>query len=121
MSRALLKDGRMWAALLATGVVASYLSWGAPAGVGLSLGLVGGAFSFWALARVSALMGSAAREQPAPRLGATLTVAAFLLKLPVLAALGYVCFRLGTTCSACFLAGLALVYCALLGWVVARG
>ncbi len=104
------------------GVVAlgiAYLISGILGLAGMALGLFGTAFSVVALWGVVRMCGRAAPEGAAPRLGAFVTVLAFLVKLPVFIVLGMLAQRLGGAAVPCFLLGLGLVYFGLVGWALA--
>jgi hypothetical protein len=86
----------------------------------MALGLAGVSFNNWALWRIIGLIGGKA-ESKRPRWGAWMTVLAFFVKLPIVIAAGFLALSLGSASMTCFLVGLGLVYCALLGWAIARG
>lgn len=88
---------------------------------GMLMGLFATSFSllalWWAIRIGTARPGSA----PATRVGTSVIVLAFFVKLPLFIALGTLAHRVGGHAPACFLAGLALVYCALVGWALLQG
>lgn len=118
-ARILVRDWRAlsFAGLLALGV--AYLISGMLGLAGMALGLFGTAFSVIALWGVVRMCGNAAPAGAAPRLGAFVTVLAFLVKLPVFILLGMLAQHLGGAAVPCFLLGLGLVYFALVGWALA--
>jgi hypothetical protein len=111
----LLRTDRLFAAGIAI-ILATAAIGGLWAGAGMTLGLAGTAFNCWALWRVVSLLGAVGNDQPPPRLGAVLTVFVFLLKLPLLIALGLFAQTLPYPAMPCFLGGIGLVYFALVGW-----
>ena len=107
------------AALLLTAVISATV--GRIKGLeGFILGTAGSAFNLWALwAIIGVASRSAAAGQP-PRRGTFVIVLAFLVKLPVFIALGLLANRIGGAAPTCFLAGIGLVYSALVGWALAQ-
>jgi nitrate/nitrite transporter NarK len=87
---------------------------------GLALGMGATGFSLWALWGVVQLLGRSAEVGTPPARGSSLVVLAFLVKLPLFVALGMLAHRLGGAAPACFLAGLGLVYFALVAWALAK-
>lgn len=113
---------RDWRAHTGLGLLACVLAFAVAGEIGLAgmaLGLVGTGFSIVALWWVVRLTGGMAPMGAAPKLGASLAVLAFFVKLPIFIALGLVAQRLGGPAPACFLLGLGLVYSALVGWGLA--
>jgi|DewCreStandDraft_4_1066084.scaffolds.fasta_scaffold203845_2 hypothetical protein len=113
---------RDWRAHVGLGLLACLLSFliaGEVALAGMALGLVGTGFSILALWWVVRLTGGLAPLGAAPRFGASLTILAFLVKLPLFIALGFLAHRLGGPAPGAFLLGLGLVYFALVGWALA--
>jgi hypothetical protein len=78
--------------------------------IGLALGLACGAFGAYTLYAIIKLLRDAANQN---RVGIALTVLAFFVKFPVLGIGAYLSFRLGTVPLICFLAGVLVVYSAL--------
>lgn len=111
----------VWGLAVAALACAGAYFFSGPSGLaGMSLGLFGTAFNMWALGRVVSLLGSAGTEDAPAKLGATLTVLAFLVKLPLLIGLGFFAQQIGGGAMPCFLAGLGLVYFATVGWAQAK-
>jgi len=100
-------------------LVASALIAGTNGLAGLAMGIAGSAFNLWALKAIIGLATPYSETEIARRKGTFLIVLAFLVKLPVFIALGLVANHLGGHAPGCFLLGLALVYLALVGWVLA--
>jgi hypothetical protein len=88
---------------------------------GVVLGLFATGFNILALAGVVWLLGKAHKSGQPPRLGASFAVLAFLIKLPLFVAFGVLANRMGGAAPTCFLLGLGMVYCALIGWALAIG
>jgi len=113
-----------WLSVAGTAVAAIALSvtFGGVRGVeGILLGLSGSAFNLWALWAVIRLCGKLITTQKPERRGTFIVVLAFFVKLPLFILVGTLSYRLGGPAPACFLVGVALVYSALVGWVLARG
>jgi hypothetical protein len=87
---------------------------------GVLLGLVGSAFNLWALWAVIRLCGKLIETQKPEGRGTFIVVLAFFVKLPLFIVVGTLSYRLGGAAPACFLVGVALVYSALVGWVLAQ-
>lgn len=83
---------------------------------GMAIGLSTGAFGAYTLYATILLLKDATGNN---RLGTVLTLMAFFLKFPVLGLGGYLSYRLGTISLACFVAGVLVVYFALV-WRAAR-
>lgn len=101
-------------------LVLSYAFGGGKGLLGMASGLVGTTVNLAALWMVIRLLGGVIGDDPPPRLGATLTVFVFMLKLPILIGLGFAMNQVGKPAPQAFLLGLALVYSALVGWTQAR-
>jgi len=111
-----------WRFLVGIAMLALILSWltaGAAGLSGMALGLFATSFSVIALWGVVRTCSGAASAGFAGRFGVVLTVLAFLVKLPLFVILGMWAQNLGAGAAACFLAGLGLVYLALVGWALA--
>lgn len=106
-------------ALVAVGA-ASYTKGGTLGATGFSIGIAATGFNVLALWLTVRLVGHASSGEPAPRLGATLVALAFLVKLPLLVFAGLYAQRLGQLAGTWFLAGVGLVYSALIGWAMTR-
>jgi hypothetical protein len=87
---------------------------------GAALGLGATGFNILALWAIVRLLGYSFQKGSPPRLGASLSVIAFFIKLPLFIAFGVLAQRIGGPAPACFLAGLALVYSCLVGWALAQ-
>jgi len=87
---------------------------------GMAMGVFASLFNLWAMWKIIQLSGKASLVGQPQRVGATLIVLAFLVKLPLFVALGLAAQRIGGAASGCFLAGLGLVYSALVGWALTR-
>lgn len=85
----------------------------------MALGILAGTFSFWALWRIVLLLGTISEETASSRLGWVLPTLAMLMKVPVLVAGWTGANQAGGAAPTCFLLGIAMVYCALVGWAVA--
>lgn len=88
---------------------------------GMALGLAGTAFCVIALWGMIKMLGRTYEDVKQARFATGLLVLAFFAKLPVYMALGMLAQRLGGPAPTCFLLGLALVYCALVGWGLSQG
>ncbi len=118
--RAALLDWRTWVASAVSACVASGWVSGERGAYGMALGLFGATFSILALWGVVRLLGDWCRDRP-PSPGMQLVLfVAFLLKIPLLWVAWLVAGRIGGMAPSCFLMGLALVYSALVGWVLAQ-
>lgn len=85
----------------------------------MALGIFGSVANVLGLWAVVRLLGALGEGQAPSRLGPTLTVLAFVLKLPLILAMMYLAHRLGGPALAAFLIGLGMVYSALIGWALA--
>lgn len=86
---------------------------------GAILGVAGSLFNlaaWWAVIRLMA--GYVNAPQPEKR-GTFIVLTAFLIKLPLFAAMAILANRIGGPALPCFLAGVALVYFDLVGWALA--
>ena len=77
-------------------------------------------FNTWALWAMIGLLGNAVRESKSAKGGTALIVTAFMVKLPILVGLGLLTRMIGGASLPCFVAGLGMVYFALIGWACAR-
>ncbi len=87
---------------------------------GMVLGIVGSLINLGALWGVIRLIGSVVTDTATGKLGAFLTVLAFLMKMPIFVGMAFAARALGPSATSCFLLGIALVYFAMIGWVLAR-
>jgi len=88
--------------------------------VGMGIGLGATWFNSWALWAIVGVLGNAARQSQSTKGGTALIVTAFLLKLPILVGLGLLMRMIGGPALPCFVAGLGMVYFALIGWACAH-
>lgn len=98
----------------------AYFIGGQKGAIGMSLGIVGTAFHLWALWRICVLSGEAAVIGARAKFGAAVAILAFFMKIPVLMVLSNLTEKLGGMAHSCFLSGLGVVYCAMIGWALAR-
>jgi hypothetical protein len=89
--------------------------------LGLALGLIGTFGSFAGSWGIINLASASSRRDDSPGLGAVLIVVAFLVKLPVVVALGLTAQRIGPACMNGFLVGLGISYFALVTWGIVDG
>lgn len=108
------------------GVIALPLSEGAAFGFGglkglegLTLGAVGSLFNLGALWAIIRLVSAFVSAPKAEIRGTFVIVLAFLVKLPLFIGMGVLANRIGGPAMGCFLVGVALVYSALVGWMLA--
>lgn len=100
--------------------IAALMVGGTTAFLGMLMGIAGTGFSVLALWWVIRLAGSAAPASKRASVGTMLIVLAFFVKLPIFIALANLSHRIGGSAPTCFLLGLALVYCTLVGWALAN-
>ena len=86
---------------------------------GCTLGSVGSLFNLAAWWAVIRLMASYIHAPQPEKRGTFIVVTAFLIKLPLFAAMALLANRLGGPALPCFVAGVALVYFGLVGWALA--
>jgi hypothetical protein len=115
--------GRFWiwsgfAALLT--LTLCYVFGGNTGLAGAALGICGTSLNNAGLWAVITLLGAAGSESAPSRLGATVLVLLFLIKLPVFLLLAMLSLRIGGAAVPCFLAGLAVVYFSTFWWALAR-
>ena len=84
------------------------------------LGTAGSLFNLGAWWAVIHLMASYIHAPKPETRGTFIVVTAFLIKLPLFATMALLANRLGGPALPCFVAGVALVYFALVGWALAR-
>ncbi len=110
-----------WVGLVSTVLLgaAVYYAKGRLGLAGYAMGVLGvGANSYFLWLAIN-LLARVANDQAKGSAGSTLTVAAFLLKLPLVVGFMLQTQRLGKDAIDGFLWGLALVYTALIGWAQA--
>ena len=98
-------------------VAGAYWLAGWRAAAGMSLGIAASAFGLFMWWKVIDLAGrSVQTEKIRASFGGCITVAGFLVKLPLFVGAGFLALKLGDASRTCFLIGLAQVYLALIGW-----
>lgn len=112
----LLRDWRTHVGLASLGLLLAFLICG-PIGLqGMALGLIGTGVVIGGTAGVVTILTRAARnEGVSPALG-ILVVIGFLTMLPIFFVTVWMVRSLPDPGPPCYLAGMALVYCALIGW-----
>ena len=85
---------------------------------GMAMGLVGAIFGVAALWMLIKWLGTAATAGASPRLGSLLTLLAFAAKIPLYVVLWRLSSAIGGSASGCFIAGVVLVYFAVVAWAV---
>lgn len=108
----------VWFALML--LAAAYAASGLMGLLGMSYGLLAGAFGAGALAAIVWLVGKNAAKQAPPRRGVVMIVLAAFVKFPLIAAVWSLAHREGRAAEASFAAGIVLVYSALVGWAATR-
>ncbi|CAN5575427.1 hypothetical protein BH11ARM1_BH11ARM1_12320 [soil metagenome] len=94
--------------------------YGGPTGLmGALAGVFATGFNILALAAIVWLAGKSPDDAKTSPLTGSMAAIAFLIKLPLFVGVGIITNRIGGHAPACFLLGLALVYSALIGWVLA--
>ncbi len=111
---------RSMIAICILAVVVAAIVGGQKGAIGMSLGIVGTSFHLWALWRLCVLSGAVAPAGPKAQLGAILSILAFFMKIPVLMVISNAMQKLGGQAHSCFLSGLGVVYCLMIGWALAR-
>lgn len=104
---------------MAAGEGIAFVAGGSRGFVGMSLGIIGASTNLWALWAVIGLASSRFVTGNQSGQGAAFIVLAFFFKLPFFIALGLLSYHLGPPTLTCFLWGVALVYCGVVGWSVA--
>jgi len=84
------------------------------------LGITGAGFCMWVLWQAIKEIGRGGPDGPKPSLGSCLLVLVFFAKLPFYMILGMVAHAIGGGAPTCFLLGVGLVYCCLIGWALAQ-
>jgi hypothetical protein len=98
------------AALAIAAAIPIFLIWGVQGGLGLALGFTTAILSILSFGLLAYAFG----EGTGPQTGTRLTLALWLVKLPVIYTLVWLATALGAHAIGCFLAGLVLVYSALI-------
>ncbi len=102
--------------LFALLLIAGAWSMGAETITGLSVGLFGGALSFFSLWGVVSLLGSTTKHTGWARFRGFFFFSLFLFKLPILTAMIYYVHGLGPVTGRAFLFGIGMVYLWAVGW-----
>jgi hypothetical protein len=114
------RDYRSYAVLAAAALAVSGIAVGARGLAGMVIGLTSALFGVFILWQLICVIGKAVTEGGSPALGTGLTIFGFFLKLPILG-FAYIAARaIGHGALGCFLAGLMLVYFAVVAWAIAR-
>ncbi|MBS1713990.1 MAG: hypothetical protein JST30_06600 [Armatimonadetes bacterium] len=101
-------------------IVGAFAIGGPKGGTGALLGVAGTAVSVWGTWTGIRWVGRIMADGSPGWHGAAAPVAALVIKLPVILAAMWTANRIGPPAPAWFLAGLALVYSALVWWAVSR-
>ena len=109
-----------WAAAAVVLLIACALLRGPIGAAGFALALVGAGLNLWAWWAIVGLAGMAATEGGTPRLGFSLVVLAFLVKLPVFVGLFFLARNLGNSAVGPFIFGTILVYFSVTTWAATR-
>ncbi|MEQ1933036.1 MAG: hypothetical protein ABL962_04040 [Fimbriimonadaceae bacterium] len=89
--------------------------------IGVTLGLASTTFSLFALRWVIAIVCRPFTEPSEPWWRTCFIIFVFLLKVPILGGAIWVVQQMGSVAMGHFLAGLFLVYSAMVGWALTRG
>ena len=87
---------------------------------GLALAILGAGLNLWAWWAIVGVAGRAAKDGGTPRLGSSLVVLAFLVKLPVFVGLYALARNLGNSAVGPFIFGTILVYFTVTTWAATR-
>jgi hypothetical protein len=101
-------------------LVVSFAIGGPKAAGGMGLGILATLFSLIALSWVVGIVARPLSEPAEARGRTAFIIFCFLLKVPLLGAAWWLSQRLGDPAPGHFIAGLFLVYLALVGWAIAR-
>ena len=107
---------RCFIAAGAVAIVVALITAGLKGALGLSAGIVGALVNLYGWWRIIGLTSSAIETRRGRSLGASFIVLLFFAKLPIFIALAFAISKLGRAPLGCFLIGVGLVYCALVGW-----
>lgn len=94
--------------------------WGPPALVGMAVAWAAGGAGALALVGMSGMVGRLIADQASPRLGTFIVVLGAFVKFPILIGAWWVVRRQGVVVEQSFIAGIVLVYFALVGWAATR-
>lgn len=114
-----LADWRFWAALAVLFHIGAGIVGGASGLQGMALGFWGTGLVVGGTGAVVWLLAKGAKDQKPPIWGSLLISVVFVLMLPSFVVSAILVHRIGGMGTSCFLAGMALVYCALIGWAQA--
>ena len=118
--RRIAQDARTYMILAVIALIAAVTTGGVYGLAGMAIGLTVTLLGVYVLWRLITTIGSAMGDGANPKLATLLTVFGFFIKVPVL----YIAYvgttHLGHAASSCFLAGLMLVYFAVVAWAIAR-
>ncbi|MGV3615792.1 MAG: hypothetical protein ACO1SV_10705 [Fimbriimonas sp.] len=104
-------------------VVASFIGaafWGAPALVGMAVAWTAGGMGAIASVLMAGMVGRLMASEASPKLGTFIVVLGAFVKFPILIAAWWVVRRQGVVVEGSFIAGIVLVYFALVGWAATR-
>lgn len=93
---------------------------GSPALIGMSLALITGFLGAFALTATCRLVGRMMAAQATPKMGTFVVVLASFVKFPLLVAAWYASRRYGVMAEQAFVAGILVVYAALVGWAATQ-
>ncbi len=97
-------------------IVVCWLRWGSLGALGSATGVVGTGISFAAMRWGLSVLGKLMESGDDTRSGGCLGMLMLMVKLPVVIGLGVWMSRLGGAALGSFLAGMLLVYFAVIGW-----
>ena len=103
--------------------VASFVGaavYGPPALIGMAIAWAAGGAGAMALVGMSAMVGRLMADQASPKLGTFIVVLGAFVKFPILIAAWWIVRRQGVVVEQSFIAGIVLVYFALVGWAATR-
>lgn len=121
MSRAAPRKGPWLLPAIATAaILASQAVGGAAASLGMAMGIAAAGFGVLGLWLLVGLLGRAVIRGLKPGVGTSLTILAFLAKIPVYVVLGGAADRIGGLALPFFVTGVVLVYFALVAWAACR-
>lgn len=107
--------------LIAAGALGIGFAVGGVTGLaGMAIGLSSALFGVFILWQLICIIGKAITEGGNPTVGTIMTGFGFFLKVPILIFAYMAATRIGHAAPNCFLAGLMLVYFAVVAWAIAR-
>ena len=101
-------------------LVFSYAFYGRHGLLGMSLGLGSTGFNFLAYRLAMYVVGKTIKDSGQTAGAAIFGVLALFVKLPIWVLCTVIAQRMGGSVLNCFLVGLGLVYCAAIGWALAK-